>query len=261
MRALIVGTLMLLSFCLQAQEQSLYQSFVYQHSGNELPYRVLYPKHFDPHKRYPLVLFLHGAGERGNDNTLQLTHGAAMFAEDKVRNHYPAIVIFPQVPKEQYWANVAVDRSIQPLGLAFSAAPAPTPVMAATIALMEDWAARPYVDDKRIYVGGLSMGGMGTLELLYHKPNMFAAAIVICGAGDAGLTKAYRKGIPVWLFHGEQDEVVSPAYTQVMSDAIIDAGGQVKVSWYAEVGHNSWTRAFAEPELLPWLFSQALPTN
>ncbi|MBT1065287.1 dienelactone hydrolase family protein [Bowmanella sp. Y26] len=261
MRILITSILVLLGFGLKAKEQDLYQPLVYQHNGSELPYRVLYPKDFDANKRYPLVLFLHGAGERGNDNTQQLTHGAALFTEESVRTKYPAIVIFPQVPKEQYWANVNIDRSTQPLSLVFSSSPTPTAVMAKTIALMEDWTARPYVDDKRVYVSGLSMGGMGTFEILYHKPDMFAAAVVICGAGDAAFADTYRKDMPFWLFHGNQDKVVDAKYTQIMSDAIGAAGGKARVTWYPEVGHDSWNNAFAEPELLPWLFSHSLPIN
>lgn len=261
MRALVVSILILVSHGVHGQEQTLYQSLVFQHNNSELPYRVLFPEQFDPHKRYPLILFLHGAGERGSDNTLQLTHGATLFAEDKVRANYPAIVIFPQAPKAQYWANVKLDRSTQPLTAVFSANPKPTEALAATIALMEEWSARPYVDKTRLYAGGLSMGGMGTLELLYHKPAMFAAALVICGAGDAALAAKYRKGMPVWLFHGEQDQVVSPAYTQTMSEAIRRSGGQAKVTWYPEVGHNSWNNAFAEPDLLAWLFSHTLTSN
>lgn len=259
MKALSGWILLLISVFAYADNNSLYQSMIYKQGEQTLQYRILYPQSFDKHKRYPLVLFLHGAGERGSDNTLQLTHGGALFADNAVRDDYPAIVVFPQVPKDQYWANVSVNRDTQPVQLHFSAAPVPTQVMALTLALVDELVAKPYVDDRRVYIGGLSMGGMGTLEMLYHRPDMFAAAIAICGGGNEQMATHYRKGMPVWLFHGEEDQVVDPELSRQMHSAIVAADGQAKLTLYPGVGHDSWTAAFAEPTLLPWLFSHQLP--
>jgi len=251
--ATLTMTVIALAGVTQVNEK--FQGQTYSHGSFQLPYHILYPKHFDTTKRYPLILFLHGAGERGSDNVKQLTHGASLFAADSVMGKYPAIVIFPQCPAESYWANVDVEtlpdgkRSFN-----FQARGKPTPPMAAVMELLDSLVKLSYVDVNRVYIGGLSMGGMGTFELLARRPKMFAAAFPICGGGNPVNVKRYAKRVKLWVFHGEADDVVPLYHSQRMVDAIKKDKGDVRFSVYPGVGHNSWENAFAEPELLPWLF-------
>jgi predicted peptidase len=257
MKKLITSAVMaIVAFAAFAQVNEKFQAKTFSSTGIQLPYRILYPKNFDTAKQYPLVLFLHGSGERGSDNQKQLTHGAKLFAADSVMESYPAIVVFPQCPADSYWANI--DEQNQPDGsrtFDFPARSKPTPAMSAVMQLLDSLVRLSYIDRNRIYVGGLSMGGMGTFELLARKPKQFAAAFPICGGGNPKNAKRYAQRVNIWVFHGAADNVVPLYHSQRMVDAIKQAKGDVRFTVYPGVGHNSWDNAFAEPELLPWLFS------
>ncbi len=236
-------------------QKEFFQAKTYIVNKDTLQYRVLYPKNFSKDKQYPLVLFLHGAGERGHDNKSQLVHGSKLFLDNINRDSFPAIVIFPQCPKGDYWPNATVDRSTQPVSLKYSLDAPPTKSLNLVMKLLEEYQKKQYVNNNKIYVGGLSMGGMGTFEILYRKPNTFAAAFAICGGGNPGGAKAYAKNTKLWIFHGAKDDVVSPQLSLKMASAYIEAGGAPNVTIYANSNHNSWDAAFAEPNLIPWLFS------
>lgn len=246
--------LAMVNFPVFAQTAEDFQREQFISQGDTLKYRILYPKGFSEAKEYPVMLFLHGAGERGNDNESQLLNGGQLFLEKS--EEFPAIVIFPQAPKEDYWAKISVDRDTLPLEFKFQNKQEPTKSLDLVMKLMDSITAEKFVKKDQIYVGGLSMGGMGTFELLYRKPEMFAAAIAICGAADPSISENYRKGLPIWIFHGELDDVVQPKYSKAMAREINTNGGNAKLSLYPEANHNSWDTAFAEPYLLPWLFSQ-----
>lgn len=239
---------------LVAQNHEEFKKEAYIENGDTLNYRVMFPEGFSEEKEYPLVLFLHGAGERGNDNKAQLTHGSELFLKN--RNKFEAIVIFPQAPKEDYWARVDVNREAKPLQFDFQNKKTATKSLQLVMALMDTMSSKNFVDSNRIYVGGLSMGGMGTYEILYKRPKMFAAAFAICGGANPEIAKAYPKDFNIWIFHGKKDDVVQPKYSEAMARAINHYGGNAKLSLYQEDNHNSWDSAFAEPNLLPWLFSQ-----
>lgn len=249
---------LLFALQLNAQDLQLYQKETFHTGKNVLPYRILYPENFDKSKKYPLVLMLHGSGERGNDNELQLTHGAALFVNPEVRKKYPAIVIFPQCPAEDYWSNVNRDSIVNgKRDYVFREDGEPTPAMKMLIAFIDDVLKKPYIDQERLYVGGLSMGGMGTFELLSRKPHLFAAAFAICGGGHPNTVRPYAKHVSLWVFHGEQDDVVPIHHSEVMVDALKKSGADVRFTVYPDVKHESWEKAFAEPDLLPWLFSHS----
>jgi predicted peptidase len=253
---------LIFAFQLSAQDLQLYQKENFRSGNNVMPYRILYPDHFDKTKKYPLVLMLHGSGERGNDNELQLTHGAALFVDPEVRKKYPAIVIFPQCRAEDYWSNVVREKiDSDKTNYIFRQDGEPTPTMKMLIAFIDDLLKKPYVDQKRLYVGGLSMGGMGTFELLSRKPHLFAAAFPICGGGHPSTVKAYAKQVSLWVFHGAQDDVVPIHHSEFMVDALKKAGADVRFTVYPDVKHESWEKAFAEPDLLPWLFSHSLDSG
>ncbi|MDD7887534.1 prolyl oligopeptidase family serine peptidase [Flavivirga sp. 57AJ16] len=252
-----------LAFCLilflgtiEAQ-QDLYEGKEFIKGNDTLKYRMLLPKDFSEEKQYPIVLFLHGAGERGNDNKKQLVHGSKLFLNQMNRGAFPAIVIFPQCPRNSYWSNAKVDRTTKPISLVYPLNEPPTKALDLVIQLMEEYVGKPYVDNNKIYVGGLSMGGMGTFEILNRKPNMFAAAFAICGGGNPHGVKEYANKTELWVFHGAKDDVVNPQLSVSMVNAYLEAGGKPNFSLYANDNHNSWDSAFAEPNLLPWLFSKS----
>ena len=231
-----------------------------QHEFKEgsLNYRVLYPEGFDPSKKYPLVLFLHGAGERGENNEKQLIHGSKLFLDAQNRKDFPAVVIFPQCPPDDYWANVhrPLDENGKRHFTFFKTSKKPHQSMKGLMSMVDSLSSVSHIDTERMYVMGLSMGGMGTFELVSRMPKTFAAAAPICGGDNPKSAKKYSKKVPFWIFHGLKDDVVPPHFSQDMAKAIEAKGGKVKLTLYPNANHNSWDPAFAEPELLPWLFSK-----
>jgi predicted peptidase len=127
--------------------------------------------------------------------------------------------------------------------------------MKSLLGLIAQMLDKPYVDKHRVYVGGLSMGGMGTFELLRRKPDIFAAAFPICGGDNSLNAKIYAKKVPIWIFHGAKDDVVLADHSITMVNAIKSAGGNPRFTLYPNDNHNCWDDAFAEPYLMPWLFS------
>ncbi len=240
----------------QAQDLSLFQKKVFVHNGDSLLYRQLLPENYDPGKKYPLIVFLHGAGERGNDNEKQLVHGAKLFLRDDIRKKFPAIIIFPQCPANGWWANYKFSRDSagKTVFIVQPDQPATKPLQLVEL-LVAKFLASGEVVKKRVYVGGLSMGGMGTFEITRRNPKLFAAAFPICGATDAAVAPELKK-ISWWIFHGAKDDVVPPASSIAMADALKKLKADVKFTLYPDANHNSWDPAFAEKDLLPWLFSK-----
>jgi len=241
-----------------AQYQDLYEKREFVRGNDTLRYRLLYPVSYEAGKKYPLVLFLHGSGERGHDNEAQLIHGGKLFADSANRQRFPAFYLLPQCAANDFWARMNRDPnkkdtlgsftflSNEPMGKSLEL----------VSQLLDSMAGSGQVDTKRIYVGGLSMGGMGTFEILWRKPHFFAAAFPICGGGDPQQVKLYAKKFPIWVFHGSADLSVPVSNSRLMVNTLEAAGARVKYSEYPGVGHNSWDNAFAEPDLLPWLFKQ-----
>ncbi|WP_118196778.1 carboxylesterase family protein [Albibacterium indicum] len=235
-------------------DTSLYQREQLEYNGGKLSYRILYPENFDKNKEYPVILFLHGAGERGNDNQKQLTHGAGLFLEKTNRKKYPAIVIFPQCPTDSYWSNVDIEADQNgKRSFHFGTDGEPTKAMEGVLALVDDLQKKTYVNQDQIYLGGLSMGGMGTFELLRRRPNVFAAAFAICGGDNVENVKHY-KDVPLWIFHGEDDSIVPASHSITIVEKLKELGSKPRFNLYPGVDHNSWDNAFAEPKLLRWLF-------
>ena len=238
---------------LNSQDLKLYEkeSFVYE--NDTLNYRILKPLNYNPNKRYPVHLFLHGAGERGKDNSSQLTHGGKLFLKKENREKYNSWVIFPQCSKNDRWPSLSSDQWNKIINNKITK---PNKSLGLVIKLMDEFIEKKQVDKQRIYVSGLSMGGMGTFEILFRRPNMFAAATPICGNGIPQLAKLYADKVPLWIFHGSDDNVVSPKHSLAMAKAIIEAGGSPKMTLYENTGHGSWDRAFAEKDFLKWIHSK-----
>lgn len=240
-----------------SQDLSVYEKKELIVGKDTLRYRIMYPLNFDATKKYPLVLFLHGSGERGNNNETQLVHGGKLFAKEENRIKFPAIVIFPQCSQEGFWASIKREKNADGSNqFEFDPKSDPTKPMELTIKLVKQTLKEEYIDKNRVYVGGLSMGGMGTFEILYRCPKVFAAAIPICGGGNPECVGKYAKRVKIWVFHGAKDDVVLPEYSKKMVAAIKSKGGDVNLTIYPDANHNSWDSAFAEPNLLPWLFSK-----
>jgi len=227
-----------------------FEAHEFQGDGKTLLYRLVKPAGYDASgsESHPLVIFLHGAGERGNDNRKQLVHGSDLMLA--MAEKHGAFVLVPQCPSGEKWADV--DWSAPTHMLPEEPSSSMSLVMQLLGKLDKDFR----IDPKRVYVMGLSMGGYGTWDALQRYPEVFAAGVPICGGGDD--SNAAKIKAAVWCFHGDKDGAVPVARSRNMVEAMKQAGGNVKYTEYPGCGHNSWSRAFAEPELLEWLFAQKL---
>lgn len=228
-------------------------------SGDTLDYRILFPDNYDENKDYPLVLFLHGVGERGDDNEKQLTHGADLFLAAENRDKFPAIVVFPQCPEDKYWIDISIRSQLGGKGDPDfkQSIKNPSEELALVNELVENVLANEKIDQDRMYIMGLSMGGFGTFETLARWPEKYAAAVGICGGGNISLTKNYANQTAVWITHGAKDDVVPVVLSQRIYHALKEQGAEVKYTEFPEANHNAWDPTFAIPELLPWLFSKS----
>lgn len=242
--------------CVTAQDKSLFTKEVLVVKGDSLPYRILLPLNYDKSKKYPLIIFLHGSGERGNDNEIQLVHGASLFLRDSIREKYPAIVVFPQCAVNSSWAKMQYDKdSAGGRVFVFPTGGEPTIMMDLTEQLIKKLCKDFKVSKKQLYVGGLSMGGMGTFEIVRRNPKIFAAAFPICGGANPLVAPVLTK-TAWWVFHGGKDNVVPPKLSVLMVEALQKEQADVQFTLYPEANHNSWDNAFAESGLMMWLFSK-----
>ena len=235
----------------KVQDNTDYAKGVYKDSLNhKMPYRLLSPIEVKSGETYPLVIFLHGSGERGNDNISQLEHGADLFADTANLEKYPAFVLFPQC-KDKTWTKDVGQKTFMP------GAKTP-PISKAEITLMSlinNIISSHPIDVDRIYIIGLSMGGIATYDLVCRYPGMFAAAIPICGAVNPERLSS-AKGVNFLIFHGEDDEEVPIICGREAYKALEEVGANVQYVEFPGVGHECWDCAFEYPQFLPWLFSQ-----
>ena len=241
-----------------SQDYGSFQHKIYTQGVDTLPYRILYPENYDASKKYPLILFLHGAGERGRDNQKQLTHGSTFFNDTGHRKQFPAIVVVPQCSLNDFWARTRITKAMTdstPFEFEYLGDVPMNKGLNMVSLLLDSMASSTNINNKQIYIGGLSMGGMGTFELLWRKPGFFAAAFPICGGGNPTKSSVYGKGFPIWIFHGNEDPVVDVNDSRKMVAALKASGAKVKYTEYPGVKHDSWKKVFVEPELLSWLFS------
>ncbi len=216
--------------------------------GSTLKYRLLKPQAALA-QQTPLVVFLHGAGERGDDNCNQLIHGVAEFTHPERLATYPCYVIAPQCPTGQKWVEVDWSSSRNTMPETISQP------LRLVLELVDDFIDSGRVDENRIYLTGLSMGGYGTWDALARRSNFFAAAVPICGGGDPTKVTLF-KDVPIWSFHGDVDAVVPVSRSREMIEALRMAGASPKYTEYAGVQHDSWTQTYRTPELYRWMFAQ-----
>ena len=221
--------------------------------GKSYHYQVYVPADYGSKPLWPAILFLHGAGERGEDGLLPTQVGLGTAIRQNA-SRYPALVVFPQVPRDSQWVGTPADIAV-----------------AALQQTMHDF----HVDPKRVYLTGLSMGGHGTWYIAYRHPDLFAAVVPICGwvrefdafrgsvpvvLGDSAQIMpllAQRLGrVPIWIFHGEVDQVVNVNGSREPAAALKVAGGDVRYTELLGLNHNSWDAAYGSDEFVKWLFAQ-----
>ncbi|HAD97611.1 MAG TPA: hypothetical protein DCG19_09405 [Cryomorphaceae bacterium] len=233
-----------------------FEKRTFTYNGNTLPYQVLFPRNYDPTSSYPLVIFLHGAGERGSNNTSQMAYGSNTFGSYDARTNYPAIVIFPQCPSNTMWSRRAKYDQNGQLLFEFPVEQNPNTAMEMVIELVRDYVAHEAVDDKRIYVSGLSMGGIGTFEFCYYAPDLPAAAVSIAGGHDSAFVDSYAAGIDFRLYHGDNDGVVPPRYSREMHTALQQGGFSSEYFEAPGRGHE-WNYVLNDPDYIQWMFNQS----
>lgn len=221
--------------------------------GQTIHYRIYVPKTDDPEAKFPAILFLHGAGERGTNNIAQLVHCIPQLMKYIVNDNHPAMLIVPQCPTGMQWVNT-------PWGSAAHTMPTePSKPLQAVIELMDQACATAPVDQSRVYISGISMGGYGTWDMLQRFPERFAAGMPICGGGDTNLASKLIN-LPIHVVHGEKDSAVPVERSRSMVNAIEAAGGTHVT--YLEIkgaGHNVWTSTFNDVKNIDWLFSNPPP--
>jgi len=196
----------------------------------EINYLLYLPKNYNTSsEKFPLMLFLHGSGERGHDLNLVKMHGPPKLIDQG--KDFPFIVVSPQCPENVWWSTDDLS------------------------ALLDEVVQNYNVDEKRIYVTGLSMGGYGTWALAEKYPERFAAIAPVCGGGNP-LTICKIGKLPVWVFHGAKDPVVPVKEGQQMVDALKNCGNDAKLTIYPEVGHDAWTETYNNQELYDWFLKQ-----
>ncbi|MDD4820617.1 MAG: dienelactone hydrolase family protein [Flavobacteriales bacterium] len=235
---LIISVMMSITLTAQKAPQYEKRTFVSE-KGDTLLYRLLAPEQTLKGLHYPLVLFLHGSGERGADNEKQLTHGGQMFLNPANIEKYPAYVIFPQCPEGKTW--VGTDNSN---------------MLATLKELVDSYSALPQIDEDEIHIIGLSMGGHGVFSMVSRYPNLFASATPICGWAKDELLPLNTK-TAFRIFHGDNDQAVSVESSR-SAYRTLTKNGNVKVYYteYPGVGHGSWYQAFAEKDFMKWMYSQ-----
>ena len=201
--------------------------------GRVYRYAVWVPEDYDPDRKWPVILFLHGKGECGDDGEFHTTVGLGREIR-KMPERFPALVVMPQIPVGEWWKG-----SMQTLALG------------ALDATLNEYSA----DRDRIVLTGLSLGGFGTWSLGAKRTDLFCGLVPICGGGDpADAGKLAR--LPIWCFHGDADAVVAVSRSREMVEAVRAAGGEVKYSELVGVEHNSWTPAYSDPEVIAWMLAR-----
>jgi predicted peptidase len=194
----------------------------------KLNYLLYLPDDYEKDESSPLLLFLHGAGERGEDLELVKRHGPPRLIEEG--KSLPFIVLSPQCTKDRWWATEVVQLT----------------------ALLDEIIAKYKVDQDRIYITGLSMGGFGTWTMAAYTPRRFAAIVPICGGGDLVMTRTLAH-MPIWAFHGAKDPTVPVRRSQQMIDALKKENNEVKLTIYPDALHDSWTATYNNPAVYEWL--------
>jgi predicted peptidase len=220
-------------------------------SGQTMPYRLFIPPGYRKSLRYPLILWLHGGGGSGSDNLRQIQGdqipGTHTWTKPENQAKHPAFVLVPQ--SDQGWDFTG---SSSAAGYHDSTL---SPALVLVLGMLDSLKVEFSLDTKRLYVAGQSIGGFGTWNLITKKPDVFAAAIPLCGGGDPALGANVTQ-MPIWAFQGDADNATFRDSNRAMIAAIRKAGGKPRYTEYRGVGHEIWDKVFKEPDLVSWLFNQ-----
>jgi predicted peptidase len=213
-------------------------------TGVKLPYRLFVPRSTKRDQELPLILYLHGSGGAGSDNRKQISGGNTLgthtWIEPGAQQRHPAFVLAPQIPENSTWHSTS-DK--------------PSPHVAALVELLAELRSELHIDARRVYVVGQSLGGYGAWDLIARNSSLFAAAVPLCGGGDAVRVLSARN-VAVWAFHGAKDATVPVSRSRKMVAALRTVNSSVRYTEYPNVGHDVWTRAFRERDLPEWMFAQ-----
>lgn len=235
----------------QSLRDEAFEQHAFIRDEGVLPFRMYRPRKEHATESLPLVIIMHGAGERGADNQAQLMPDYMRIALDDWQRERPCYIVLPQCPADQKWIQVdhwdADDYT-------FSEQPS-QPMALALGMIQQVLASTPEIDRRRIYVVGNSMGGYATWDIMARHPELVAAAVPICGNADS-TTIPRIKDIPIWTFHGDKDEVIRPHHSRRMVAGLREVGAKVTYTEFPNVAHNSWTPALAQTDLWEWLFKQ-----
>jgi enterochelin esterase-like enzyme len=222
-----------------------------EYEDEEFRYRLMSPSVVEKDQKYPLVIFLHGAGERGSDNALQLLYLPTQLAQPQYRSRFPCYVLAPQCRTDRKWVDVdwaAKNDPVMP--------ETPSEQLQCVMKMIELTLQQEQIDPDRVYLTGLSMGGFAVYDLAMRHPDRFAALGAICGAADITKVSLIRD-VPTWIEHGADDTVVAVERSRNIANALRKAGGKPIFVELPGIGHNSWTPAYQNNDgLLPWMFRQ-----
>ena len=219
-------------------------------TGLALPYRLFVPPNCDVQTPCGLLLFLHGAGERGTNNQAQLKNDALAWTLPQAQAGHPTVVVYPQCPGEMQWVEAPWAEGTYSVAKTTISKP-----MSAVMNLLAALQQGLPIDPNRLLVTGLSMGGYGTFDIIARNPTMFAGALPLCGGGDPSQSPTLR-ALPIWIFHGDSDPAVPVRGSRQMVRALRAAGGSPRYTEVAGWGHDIWTRAYQDIEVLRWLLTQ-----
>lgn len=222
--------------------------YYYFDGFDTLLFRLRIPELYDTSEAYPMLIFFHGAGERGRDNEKQMNYIGEFIDRDSLSGK-SSFVFVPQCPDNEMWTDDEWSDSKSDFN------EKPEKVMSLTIKAMKQLLEQYSVDQNRIYVMGLSMGGFATWDIITRFPGKFAAAVPICGGGDVKYASRFSS-TAVWAFHGTKDKLVKVSRSREMIEALKEINKNVKYTEYSNVGHNSWVNAMNEKDLIPWIYSQ-----
>lgn len=220
-------------------------SDIFVSEKDTLPFQFISPGNTDTMQKYPLVIWLHGKGERGTDNKKQMTLIKKWLPDSLQKDKYKSFLLAPQCSEDRYWSNY--DKLADKISF-----DSITPEIQITLMKLIDSIMVQYpIDPNRIYIMGISMGGFGAFDLITRYPDFFAAAVPICGGADPRMADEISK-TPVWAFHGDKDNVVNKRHSVLVMKSVEDANH--KFTLYSETGHDCWNKSFKEPLLLQWMF-------
>lgn len=248
----VAGDNSVVDYYAEAKSRTVPKEFVGA-DGKVLRYRLAEKLPQDGAK-VPLVFFLHGSGARGTNNVRQVKFGVGELVCWLDTHEKGYRIVAGQVPPEKRW--VEVDWSTKSHDMPDE----PSETMALLMEFLDRQLADPVVDASRVYVTGLSMGGYGTWDLLCRRPEVFAAAMPVCGGADVAQAAKVAK-VPIWVFHGDSDSVVPVCRSRNMVSALWQCGGNVRYREYPGVGHNCWTPTYADKDVLQWFFEQKKPLS